>query len=102
MPMQPSPSAETSKPLLPSCRFSRRMCLLLLHTLVLLREEVLGDPDGGHRPRPPGVEGQLGNDLHELSLREAVLLGPGQVTQELLRVSAGDERGDGDEAAVTR
>src|SRR5215204_2031159 len=103
--MQPYPMAETSRPCWLSCRFSRRMYLLLLPwdvRLGLFLEDFLRDPDGKHRPRPPGVEGQVGDDLDEIGLREAVLPGPVQVARELLRVSAGGERGDGDKAAIAR
>src|SRR3989442_958911 len=41
--------------------------------LRLLLEDFLRDPDGRHRFWPPGVKGQVGDDLDEFGLREAVL-----------------------------
>jgi hypothetical protein len=60
-------------------RDSYLLLLLWKVLLELVLEDFLRDPDGGPRPRPPGVEGQVGDDLDELGLREAVLPGPVQV-----------------------
>src|SRR6187431_3553698 len=37
--------------------------------LGLLLEDLTGDPDGGHRARPAGVEGQVDDHLCELGFR---------------------------------
>src|SRR6266566_910426 len=103
--MQPRPSAETSRPCWPSVRFSRLIVLLLLLWNIWWRlplKDVPRDSDGGHGPRPPGVERQVNDHFSELSLRQAVLLRPTEVAWKLLRVAGGDECSDSDEAAVAR
>src|SRR3954469_4076925 len=39
---------------------------------LLLLEHVLGDEGGGHRGRPAGVEGEMGDDLAQLRLGHSV------------------------------
>ena len=56
--------------------------------------------DGRHRPRPPGVEGQVNNHLSKFRFRQAVLLSPAQVVWKLFRIAVGDEGSDGDQAAI--
>src|SRR4051812_6519288 len=63
-------------------------------------ERLLGGRDGGHRPRPAGVERQVGDGLDDLGLGEPVLLTELQVEGQLLGVAPGDQRRDRDEAAV--
>src|SRR2546423_10124185 len=59
------------------------------------------DRYGGHRLGPPAVKGQVSNCLDQLSLRDAVFSGSLQVEGQLLGITAGDERGHGNETAVT-
>src|SRR4051794_7062086 len=63
-------------------------------------KRLLGGRDGGHRPRPAGVERQVGDGLDDLGLGEPVLLTELQVEGQLLGVAPGDQRRDRDEAAV--
>ena len=67
----------------------------------LLLEDLLRDQDGGYCPWPPSVERQVGNDLGELGLRDAVRPGPVQVAWKLLGISVGNECRNGDQAAVS-
>src|SRR6266567_1254219 len=63
-------------------------------------EDLLGDGHRGHRLRPAGIEGQVGDGLDELLLGGAVVLGVLQMEGELLGVAAGSQRRDGDQTAV--
>src|SRR5271154_3959670 len=58
-------------------------------------QDVLGDGDRGHRPGPPGVEGEVDDDLLELLVGYAVLARAGQVSAELFGAAVGDQRRDG-------
>src|SRR3954471_13486470 len=40
---------------------------------LLLLEHVLGDQRGGHRGRPAGIEGEMGDDLAQLGLGHPVI-----------------------------
>jgi hypothetical protein len=65
-------------------------------------EDLLGDRDRGERLGPAGVEREVRDRLDEFVLGGAAVLGVLQVEVELFGVPAGDERGDGDQAAVAR
>src|ERR1700753_2188351 len=65
-------------------------------------EDGLGDGDGGHRARPAGVEREVDDDLFELLVGQAVLTGAREVSTELFGAAIGDQRRDGDQAAVAR
>src|SRR3954468_7953789 len=65
-------------------------------------EDLLGHGHRGEGLRPAGVEGQVGDGLDQLFLGGAVVLGELQVEGELLGVAAGEQCGDGDQAAVAR
>jgi len=69
---------------------------------VLVVEGLLGDSDGGHRFGPARVEREVDDRFLELGLGEAVLLRDAEVGSQLLSIAAGDQRGDGDQAAVPR
>src|SRR4051812_4545356 len=51
---------------------------------LLLLEHVLGDQRGGHRGRPAGVEGEMGDDLAQLGLGHAVVQRAFEVAGQLL------------------
>src|SRR6516162_4967181 len=65
-----------------------------------LVEHVLGHLCGGHRRRPAGVKGEMGDDLAELFLAEAVVERPPEMTDELPFATERDQGGTGDQAAV--
>src|SRR4051794_19513564 len=63
-------------------------------------EDLLGDGDRGEGLRPACIEGQVRDELDELLLGDAVVLRVLQMEGQLLGVAPGQQRGDGDEAAV--
>src|SRR5204863_420763 len=63
-------------------------------------EDLLGDGHRGEGLRPAGVEGQVRDELDELLLGDAVVLRVLQVEGQLLGVAAGEQGGDGSQAAV--
>src|SRR4051794_23920605 len=65
-------------------------------------EDLLGDGHRGEGLRPAGVEREVGDRLDQLLLGRAVVLRVLQVEGQLLGVAAGEQRGDGDQAAVPR
>ena len=69
---------------------------------MLVVEDLLGDSDGGHRFGPARVEREVDDRFLELGLGEAVLLRDADVGSQFLSIAAGDQRGDGDQAAVPR
>jgi hypothetical protein len=67
-----------------------------------LIESVFGDGHGGHGFGPSGVEREVGDGFDELLLGGAVVLRAAEVVGQLFGASAGEEAGDGDEAALLR
>src|SRR5947209_8336463 len=67
-----------------------------------LRENAPGDREGGVRRGPSGVEGEVGDRLDELLLRDAVLQCALEVERQFIRAVACDECGDRDQTAVAR
>src|SRR3954471_12698260 len=67
---------------------------------LLFLEHVLGDEGGGHRGRPAGVEGEMGDDLAQLGLRHPVIQRAFEMADELLLAAERDQGGDNDQAAV--
>src|SRR4051812_25377313 len=63
-------------------------------------EDLLGDGHRGEGLRPARVEGQVRDELDELLLGDAVVLRVLQVEGQLLGVAAGEQCGDGGQAAV--
>src|SRR3954470_16761391 len=67
---------------------------------LLFLEHVLGDEGGGHRGRPAGIEGEMGDDLAQLGLRYPIIQRAFEVADELLLAAERDQRGDDNQAAV--
>src|SRR3954453_8263733 len=67
---------------------------------LLCLEYVLGDQGGGHRGRPAGIEGEMGDDLAQLGLRYPIIERAFEVADELLLAAERDQRGDDNQAAV--
>src|SRR5438309_8154985 len=67
-----------------------------------LRENAPGYLEGGVRRGPSGVEGEVGDRLDELLLRDAVLQCALEVERQFIRAVACDEGGDRDQTAVAR
>ena len=65
--------------------------LALLPIQTLLHEDVLGDLRRGHRRRPAGIKREMGDDLADLVLGDAVVERPLQVADELLLAAQGDQ-----------
>src|SRR5262249_17994087 len=65
-----------------------------------LVEHVLRHECRGHCRRPAGVESQVGDDLAELLLGQAIVERTPQVTDELLLAAERDQRRANDQAAV--
>src|SRR4051794_2630850 len=63
-------------------------------------EGLRGDGHRGEGLRPAGVEGQVRDELDELLLGDTVVLRVPQVEGELFGVAAGEQGGDGGQAAV--
>src|SRR3954447_3455912 len=67
---------------------------------LLFLEHVLGDEGGGHRGRPAGIEGEMGDDLAQLRLGHPIIQRAFEMADELLLAAQRDQRGDDDQAAV--
>jgi hypothetical protein len=65
--------------------------------MLILAEHPLRHGDGGHRSRPPRVEGEVNDRLDEFGLGQPVLLGESQVADELFGAAVGHQGGDGDQ-----
>src|SRR5664280_3876324 len=75
--------------------------LMLMDLLrVAWQELLLRDAHGGYGAGPTRVEGQMGDGLDQLLLRDPVLQRPGEVEPQLFRTVQRDQRGHRDEAAV--
>ena len=66
----------------------------------MLFENVLGDQRRGHRRRPAGIEGEVGDDFAELGLGEPVVERAFEMADELLFAAERDEGRDDNQAAV--
>src|SRR5438094_251055 len=64
--------------------------------------EALELGDGGHGAGPAGVEGKVGDRLGQFLLAQPVLQRQLEVVAELLDAVQGGQRGDGDQAAISR
>src|SRR5207237_8468736 len=65
-----------------------------------LLEDVLGDRGRGHCRGPAGVEGEMGDDLADLLLGDAVVEGTIEMADQLPLAAERDQGGDDDQAAV--
>src|SRR5271167_1435423 len=65
-----------------------------------LVEHVLRHQGRGHRRRPAGIEGEMGDDFAELFLGQAVVERPLQMADELPFAAERNQRRAGDQAAV--
>src|SRR5262252_1635787 len=72
----------------------------LPYSALPLLEYILGDERRGHRCRPAGVEGEMGDHFAELVLAETVIQRPLQVACELPFTAERDEGRAGNQAAV--
>src|ERR1700730_532113 len=68
---------------------------------LFLLEHIFGDQCRGHRRRPAGIKGEMGDHFAELVFREAIVESPLQMTDELLFAAARDQSRAGDQATVT-
>src|SRR5215469_12953465 len=66
-----------------------------------LVEHLLGHLCPGHRRRPAGIEGEMGDDLAEFVLGQAVIERPVQMPNKLSFAAERDQGCAGDQAAVT-
>src|SRR5215472_18900680 len=72
----------------------------LPYSALPLLEYILGDERRGHRCRPAGIEGEMGDHFTELVLGEAVVESALQMPDELFFAAERDECRAGDQAAV--
>src|SRR5262252_8353443 len=72
----------------------------LPYSALPLLEYILGDERRGHRRRPAGIEGQMGDHFAELVLCQAIVERPLQVASELPFAPQRDQRRARNEAAV--
>jgi hypothetical protein len=63
-------------------------------------DDLFGDRDRRHRPRPTRVERQVDDDFLELGLGQAVFPRSGEMTRQLFGTATGDQCGHGDQAAI--
>src|SRR6516225_3871415 len=66
----------------------------------LFLEHVLGDESRGHRCRPAGIEGEMGDNFAELILAEPIVERPLQMANELFLAAERDQGRAGNQAAV--
>jgi hypothetical protein len=67
-----------------------------------LGEDVLGDAHGRHSARPAAIEGEVRDDSADLGRLHPVVEGAVEMPGHLLGVAAGDQGGNGDQAAIPR
>src|SRR5215472_2426126 len=72
----------------------------LPYSALPLLEYILGDERRGHRCRPAGIEGEMGDHFAELVLGEAIVERPLQMPDELPFTAERDEGRAGDQAAI--
>src|SRR3954453_18057742 len=65
-----------------------------------LLKDLLRDRHRREHVRPADVEGEMGDGFGDLRLRQPIVHPNGDMTGELRDLTGGDERADGDEAAV--
>src|SRR5579875_1347414 len=68
--------------------------------LAIALEDLLGDERRGHRRRPAGIKGEMGDDLADLALGDAVVERPLQMADKLPLAAERDQGCAGDQAAV--
>src|ERR1700684_243713 len=98
--MQPSPMAETFRPLRPSSRVCIRCSFRLRRVLWGGGKHFAGDPQRRASGLPARIEGEMRDRFDDLVSGHAIFKRLREVELELVAPLESDEAGDGDETAV--